>query len=87
MQDVPLYIKITDKRTVIDKSERHTVTQYIDNSNICIGANNMVNVKKHTEAYLVLHQKYYKANRLKMKGEKTRFIVVNLASRETDEKG
>ena len=54
----------------------HSVTNYVDDSSNSVGAKSLEEIRKYTECYMEVVERYYEANRLKLNMEKTTIMIV-----------
>ena len=76
MMNPETFKEITGEEVTKNKSIKHDVCTFVDNSTDSIGGRNLEDIKNYTEKYMKLITKYYAANKLKLNGGKTTYMIM-----------
>ena len=71
-----LFKEITKEELNEPEEGSHDVNQYVDDSTNVIGAPSLQIMKKYIEKYMVLLERFYAINKLKINAEKTKIMVM-----------
>ena len=76
MMNPETFKEITGEEVTKNKSFKHDIGTFVDNSTDSIGGRNLEDIKNYTEKYMKLITKYYAANKLKLNGGKTTYMIM-----------
>ena len=77
MHNEELYKQMTGVTLPVFKNIEHKTTNFVDDSTSVVGAETKAELEQYVQHFYYLLVAYYKINKLKMNGYKSKMIIIN----------